>query len=256
MSVRSFNGSSWLAFAAGNVTATGAMTIAALARPTNIAVRFLTQGYSSGGQAAGYGFELGSSGTLGLYASGDVYSERSLVAVNEWQILTVSKGAAAERATFRRYSFNTPGWVSEVGSSNSGNASSIAGGTIRVGQWGGGYFYVGELAAIAMWATALPQATVASLSSAASLAAWANVGSPVALWLFNQSAPQIRVPDLVGTSHQSGAATGTTVVRAEPPIPYGISGAQIASFAGGAWLSRPLKRYGGSAWRQPQSWAG
>ncbi len=65
-----------------------------------------------------------------------------------------------------------------------------------------GYRFEGDLAAVAVWAAELGEATLDQLAAAPSMAGWAGVASPRALWLFDQTSTSTLVSDLVGSARE------------------------------------------------------
>lgn len=251
MPVRRFDGSDdLLRCATGGAEQFGAWTMAILMRPTVLGYRVVYQGHDAGGTARGYGFETSYDGRLALYASGggEVRSTGIFLALDEWRLAAISKAEGLVAPRFHSYNFTTRAWTRETSGSMS-NPSVVASAEVRFGQWGANYFYGGDIAAAAIWPAALADVAIDQLATVGSLAGWASVGSPVALWLFDQASSSTPVQDLIGTADQVGAPVGTTVLAEEPPIPYASRGA-IASWNGTSWATCPVHVYNGTGWVQ------
>jgi hypothetical protein len=251
MPVRRFDGiDDTIRCAVGGADVYGAWTMAILLRPTLLAYRVVYQAHGTDGRAIGYGFEIDDLGRLRVWQGAgnqERVSPNGYVARDTWRLVAISKGSGNVQPRFHSYDFSTTRWSREYGLAMD-NAGSAAGGQARFGQWRDDYFFEGDVAAAVMWSSALADATIDTLATAPTLTAWSRVGSPVALWLFNQGATGRPLLDVIGAADEAVTPPGTTVVFDEPPIPF--TSANAFHYGGAAWARCPIHVYDGAAWVQ------
>lgn len=229
MSVRKFNGSSdYLRFAQGAAGITGAVTIAILVRLEGDGTsRDLFNWHNSTGSGNGYDLFLDTSNKLHLYdgVSTDTASSFTCLASEGWLLLVVTKASGSAKPVFYKYRFSNTTLSTATGAANLANSGSVTGGTIRIGEYEGGFFTKGIYAAAAAFNAALTEAQVKALYGVATLGAWKTVEvAPKGLWFFSQGSVTEEVKDETGGGANQSARSGTSVVGEEPPIPYKSGG--------------------------------
>jgi hypothetical protein len=237
--VRAFDGDDLIRCRPGATDVTGAWSLAALMRSSATAVQSVCQGHNAGGSPAGYALEVNSSLRIGAYAAGggtnEPWSSNNFLPSSGFGLIAITKAAGDVAPTFHRHDFASQAWVSETAPKRLNTPASFAGGYLHFGAYAGSFRFRGDLAAIAVWAVELDTTTRDRLATVPSLAGWAGVGSPRALWLFDQASPSTAVLDLVGTAHEYDH-TGTAVaLTSELPIPYR---SPITVSTGSGWSER------------------
>jgi hypothetical protein len=135
-------------------------------------------------------------------------SEASTIAMSsteDWCWIAVSKATGNVAPRFHKQVKSTGTWTHAAGASMA-NGTSPSGGNLTIGAVATDWFK-GDIAAVAVWTTALSDATLEGLG-----ATWTAVlaASPQAAWLLNQASTATSLTDAVGTANQT-AISGTTV---------------------------------------------
>ncbi|HST39676.1 MAG TPA: hypothetical protein VLK58_09210, partial [Conexibacter sp.] len=216
-----------------------AWSIAALMRSSATGVQSVCQGHNAVNAPAGYALQANSSLRIGAYAAGgggnEPWSSNGFLPSGGFGLIAVTKAAGDATPAFHRHDFATGLWTPEPASQRLNTPASFAGGYLHFGAYGGSYRFRGDLAAIAVWAVELDTTTRDQLATVPTLARWAGVGSPRALWLFDQSSTTTPVLDLVGSAHEYDH-TGTAVTLTSAlPIPYRSPAAVLT---GSGWSER------------------
>jgi hypothetical protein len=122
-----------------------------------------------------------------------------------WIVITKATGNVAPR--YHKYVMSTQTWTRGNGTGNIGDATSPSGGSLQIGNVAGDFFK-GDIAAVAVWTTALSDATLNNIPNN-----WTSgvlAASPQAAWLLNQASTGTSISDAVGTANQT-ALSGTSV---------------------------------------------
>lgn len=143
-----------------------------------------------------------------------------------WQILALSRASGTSTVAFSRKALGTGTWThassSQTVANNATTADRIEFGGFLAGGFGSSKDC--RIATIAVYNTALSDATIESVQTTPSTQQLADLGA-VALWDFNQASTGTALADLVGTANQT-AISGTSVVTTDDPTgwTFGLSG--------------------------------
>ncbi len=225
MPVRTFNGTSDNIRCAIGACNVGFGTFVSLCRPTkNKEANILTL-HNKAGSAATLDLWLNEE-KLAFYNGASVLNSSIRVGTADgWQLLAWSKATGTVKPKFYRYSFSKAEWTIVEGTTALANGSSVAEGTVRIGEFTGAEFFKGDIAISGIWSTALSEAEIKALVSVKALSEWKALFSPSGIWEFKQQAPVIEevieeVIDATGNGANQSSRSGTTVTAEEPPIPF------------------------------------
>jgi hypothetical protein len=226
VAVRRFDGiDDEIRFDAGDCdTVNSAITLVALVRPSDAdsseeTVFRMRQNNSTGGSR--YGLEIVDWGNWRqLILTGPGYLDSPGGAwwtQNAWALLAVTKAAGTATPRFHSYRWDTSTWAHQNAGSSTGDTGSVGQVSIGAGS------FTGDVAAAAAWDSVLSDAMLEDLAEVEALEEWLDFG-PNGLWLLGQGSTATPVEDLTGGGADQYSITGTSVVQADPPIPYEAEG--------------------------------
>jgi hypothetical protein len=131
----------------------------------------------------------------------------TVTAADDWVWIVVTKATGSVAPRYHKYVMSTQTWTRGNGSGNVANATSPSGGSLQIGNVAGDFFK-GDIAAVAVWTTALSDATLNNIPNN-----WVSgvlAASPQAAWLLNQASTGTSIADAVDSANQT-ALSGTTV---------------------------------------------
>lgn len=131
----------------------------------------------------------------------------TITAADDWVWVVITKATGSVAPRYHKYVMSTQTWTRGNGAGNIANATSPSGGSLQIGNVAGDFFD-GDIAAVAVWTTALSDATLNTIPNN-----WVSgvlAASPQAAWLLNQASTGTSLSDAVGTANQT-AITGTSV---------------------------------------------
>lgn len=255
--VRSFDGASVIRCSPGSADITGAWSVAAVLRSEATGVQSVLQGHDSDSSPVGYALEVNDSLRIGAYAAGGGWNEPwspvDWLPNDAFGFVAVTKATGDAYPTFWRFDFATRRWQPSVAPSRLMNPPSFGtSGYVYFGQYNldTGYHFEGDLAAVAVWAAELSEATLDQLAAAPSMAGWAGVASPRALWLFDQTSTSTLVSDLVGSAHEIDHLGTSVSFTTDLPIPYRVP---VFLRDGGTWSERNVSVRTSTGWSNPIS---
>ncbi len=190
----------------------GPITIAALIRPTNTGGtrRILIAQTVAAAETYGVLIDSGDYYAVNEFASGRTATNNAW----QWIVMTKDPGSVLPRWHFRNVTL-AGAWTHSdaAGNANNGTTPNT---TIAVGSLAaGGNYYVGLVAALAVWGTRLSDVgveaacTLSATDLAAAAPAWAT--------LWNQANVGTPVPDITGGGGNQSVIVGTAVDADEPP---------------------------------------
>lgn len=220
VNVRSFNGSSSITLAPGGLAGLTFGTVAAVVRRAdNAGWHGIFAARSSGGTPETYLDSApsthGTDRAIWCSYNGTTNSGATKwSAADSWCLIAVTKATGSATPRFHKYVYSTGVWTHTNGAAALPNATSpSSSGSLVLGNVAGDAL-VGDLAAVAVWMTALSDAAVEAL--APNWPAWL-AAAPQAAWLLNQASTGTSVPDATGGGATQTALTGTTVSSATIP---------------------------------------
>lgn len=193
--------------------ATGPLTIAALIRPASTPGQPQTIWSTSGGGVTQ--LMRGSDTFIYWWDGAATRAMNTGLPVNEWGLVAWTKAAGTVIGRGHVYLYSTNVWVH----ANAGNTSAAPtqSGVVTIGLLNPGTQpFDGDIAVVGIWDTLLSDAQIESL--ALDLAAWYAPAQPRGLWLLDQAAVTMSVPDLSGGGANQTAIVGTTVSTNSVPI--------------------------------------
>lgn len=227
----------------------GSWTIAALVRCQGWGTKGIWWPHDGANVASGYGLTVGH-GVVSLWKDGVIAAgtlERFYV--NDlWQLLAVTiEDAPTIAPRFHCYDFltetwkrSTPAYTFPRPATGSGIALSIGAPAVSERAFGG------DIAGLAVWPSALSDATLSSLP-ATRLTAWRDVGAPAAV-LVVLDQPNLASPVLNRVTGQAATSVvGTTVVNEMPPIAPADPAVKLK--VAGEWRDRGVLLRDTDAWR-------
>lgn len=197
-------------------------TVLLVMRRDSTAWNGLVVGHDGGGTSL-WGLELGPSAGVDnrlFYLSNGNSSKSTFTLTNADGYVLAGGGKATGTAAPRmhKYVYSTNTWTHEDGdtalANNTGTTAVVA-----LGDWELSDFLAGDIAVAAVWKRQLTDAEVEALAH--SLTAW-YASAPDALWVADQVATSMAVPDLTGGGANQSSITGTTVAATSAPLGYGF----------------------------------
>lgn len=190
----------------------GPATLAAIVRintlsGSNVAI------FGVGTVTVGWNLVIRTSGLFRFMTDGVTVDSTTGLVINNWYLLAVSKATGTVTPRFHIYNYTTGAWVHET-------TSSIGNGTVpvsapRIGSQNGAITFDGSIAVVGAWNVVLADTQIESLVG--SLSPWFQV-QPKGLWVLDQGAVTMLVPDLSGGGANETSKTGTTVSPVSVPI--------------------------------------
>lgn len=248
MPVRSFDGNDEVLLDAAGIDPVGPFTFAWLFEPANLSsFHALIAGRNAGGVAQ-WNAATGDGNWLAYYASLPAVLVNGAFAIDlSWQICAITKANGVAVPRMHRLPLGGA-WTHGNGSDPSGNAGTIAGGHISLGQSVDvASDFVGLLALAGVWDVQLDDGDIEDLAANLATADWLNHASaPIGLWQLNQASTAEDVLDLTGGGADQVGLTGTSVdAENDPPgweffVP-GPGERTRLTRVGGAWIDAPLK---------------
>lgn len=244
-----------LRLAVGSCDIQGARSELWLVRISGTGEMCICGGHTSGGSGIGWSM-------LTVYDSRSMYMWNGVAdsstgggvhTLNEFALIGYSRSSGSNTGKWHIYNFASPGWSHTNGTASIGDASSIAGGTLRIGSWEDAYYLTADVAAGAIWDSNLSDGAYEDLGpgSVDSLEEWLD-SSPAGMWFFDQESPATEVVDLTGNGADQVSISGTSVVDADLPIPYYAEptegGGKISYFDGDSWVDKPVHYFNGESW--------
>lgn len=139
----------------------------------------------------------------------------SALAAHGWVCLVVTKATGSSAPNFYYYRYDTDAWSTASGAalanSNGIHTSMTIGGASPLDSNFAGI----DIEAMAVWNSTLTQAQAQSLPF--SLLPWFEV-QPAGLWIFDQGATSMNVPDLSGGGANQSGITDTAVATSSVPV--------------------------------------
>jgi len=240
MAVRHFDGVADMARAGAAPFLSASASFAALVRPTVLTYGFVAQVTVSISPAM-YGLSIGADGSIGLRSVVGVErrSAAGFVAAGRWQLIGASVTANGY-PRFHSYSFDARTWQRETAASTlPGPPAQPTGVSCDFGALSGSNRYCGDLAAVALWSSALLDVHFDSLATVPRLSAWNGISTPNSLYLFDQLNANQAIRNRI-TGSTAYSRSGTTVVLDQPPIPYHLPGAYVLTDDGWTWMRAAL----------------
>lgn len=242
---RAFDGTNdEIRVAIGNCNITTAITMGAIWRRVGTGYTAVIGLHTSGGTAT-YTIEYSEDPNDFLDFAGTTFSsgEAAVDAADSWVLSIVTKAAGTVAPRSHLYKYGTNAWDHRDFAATVANQSSVAGGTVRFGEWQDADDLEGDIAVAGVWSRALTDAECELLPY--SLVAW-YASAPSGLWVLDQSATTQTVVDLTGgganESGTGGTLVGTTVSTVSVPVwnyGDGAQSVQVIRAAGGAPQDTP-----------------
>jgi hypothetical protein len=216
--VRQFDGTDdvvTLALGGANVAA-GPITIAAVVKITNQAhySTFITGLNSSAVREWSFYVESSAAGSSLIFESdgGEQASTMTLTPQEMWCLVAVTKTSGTTTPKFHKYVYNTATWTHQDAAGTMTNgAAPGAGGSIVLGAFQASNFFEGQMAAAAVWTTALADADLEGIVG--SFSSWTGFSTPpVAAWRLD-GAVASGVQDTIGAADET-SVTGTLLTHA------------------------------------------
>lgn len=233
---RDFNGSShqWVGAAGANGITFG--TIAVIARTdTDGAAKFVYMNRDTAANRAGLGKEA-SNALSGRYSGAVIAPTITWTAADDWVLVAMAKATGTATTRFYKYVFSTDTWSIEDDDATIANANSAFTQT-NIGHRANDQRFDGQIAVVGVFNYKLTDEQIALLPF--TLMAWHALG-PVGLWLFDQAATTMPVPDLTGGGADETTLTGTSV-----------SGLSVPTFSYGVPILGPTKDASGAVSETP-----
>lgn len=240
MAVRHFDGVADMVRAGAGPFMSASASFAALVRPTVLTYGFVAQVTVSITPAM-YGLSIGADGSIGLRSVVGIErrSAAGFVAAGRWHLIGASVTAGGY-PRFHSYSFDTRTWQRETAASTLPTPpTQPTGVTCDFGALSGGNRYCGDLAAVALWQSALLDTSFDALATMPRLSSWNGVGTPTSLYLFDQVDARQAIRNRI-TGSTAYTRSGTTAILDQPPIPYHLPGAYVLTDDGWTWMRAAL----------------
>jgi hypothetical protein len=132
----------------------------------------------------------------------------TVTAADDWVWIIVCKATGTVAPRYHKYVMSTQTWTRGDGAAGKPNATSPSGGSVQLGMINGSDPFNGDIAAVAVWTTALSDVALNGIVN--NWTAGVLAASPQAAWLLNQASTATPLPDAVGTANQT-AISGTSV---------------------------------------------
>lgn len=246
MALRRFDGvDDLVAFRQPAALASGACTFAVLMRPTVAKSAVVCSSVQSGGPLRRYGLATAADGSVQLLIdSANVGSSPAgWLAANRWRLVALTIPAGASMTPrFHLYDFDARAWSRANGVSTAAAASVAE--EVAIGYFGafGGINFVGDVAAVGLWAQQLNDADVTRLLSES----WLAVGTPAALVVLDQKTLGATITERVS----GGAAWTVSGSILDDFAPIAVIPPTVKRKVSGVWVDRELKRRAGT-WQKP-----
>jgi hypothetical protein len=132
----------------------------------------------------------------------------TITAADDWVWVVITKATGSVAPRYHKYVMSTQTWTRGNGTGNVANATSPSGGSVQIGTVAADFFK-GDIAAVAIWTTALSDAALNNIPNN-----WATgvlAASPQAAWLLNQASTATSIADATAGGANQTALSGTTV---------------------------------------------
>ena len=203
----------------GNCNITGAITMVVVAKRTGSGYAALMGLHTSGGTAT-YWLEIADSGSGNIIDfSGKTDHALASATTDGWCLYAATKAAGTSTPRVHKYVYATDTWSHVNVGSTLADRSSVAGGTVRFGEWQDVDDFDGELAAAAIWGSSLSDAQLEMLPH--SMTNWL-ASNPAGMWVFDQGVTAYPVSDWTGGGANESTRVGTSISGiSAAPIGYG-----------------------------------
>lgn len=194
----------------------GPGTIALIARATTDANMCLFSAGPTSGSANRYQLQrVVTSGVIRLVCDVPTSDGATAMTAGAWYLIAASKASGTAAARIHLYAYATNTWTHENGGTAIAN-SGVANTQANIGcSNAAANFANADIAAVGVWNVALTDSQVEAL--AYTLPAWFAV-QPKGLWILDQAATAMGVPDLSGGGANQTAITGTAVSTLSLPV--------------------------------------
>lgn len=215
----------------GGVALTGAMAIAVIVKRNSAVWGALIGGHNSGGTAA---WQLWCRDDGRLFLDPGWSTSSAALGTGTWGLVGVSRTAG--NATPRGHVYNGSTWThQDMTNGSSGDYGSIAGGTVRFGEWEDGDDLDGWLEAAAVYQSNQADAAFEALVTNGTRAGW-QATSPAGMWEFDDN-PLVDV-SASATANET-VRTGTTAAPTDNPSFY-VSGSGTLAVSPSLVMAPPI----------------
>jgi hypothetical protein len=201
----------------GNLSfAFGPGTMAAIVRPISNTGSTQMVFYVGGAALSSYGMGLDGSMQGQLILNNTFAAAAPALALGEWYLIATAKasGTVAVRVHVYRYSTNV--WTHTDATTLANSAIPTTGAYLGIRGSGPDLPYNGDIAVAGVWDGVHSDSQIESFPF--DLAAWYAPAQPRGLWVLDQSAVAMSVPDLSGGGANQSAITGTSVSTSSVPV--------------------------------------
>ncbi|HEY6731908.1 MAG TPA: hypothetical protein VI039_12910 [Solirubrobacterales bacterium] len=204
----------------GGANITGESFAAVLARPTSAAAMTLFSLWDATTERLTFCLNSSKQPRLVIAGTGASGGEIGVTpGTNEWNLYGYDKAAGSVPPRWHHYGLTEQVFHHANDTTNLGNPTTQAGGTMRIGTGVEGAM-VGDIAAAAVWPTRPANPDLAFELLAFRLQSWVDL-NPGAGVILDQAAVAQKVNDFTGKGANETAITGTSVASTSVPISYG-----------------------------------
>lgn len=201
----------------GNCNITGAITMVVVFKRNSTVYNGLMALHTSGGTAT-YAMEIQANPQNTVDFTGKLDATiGAIVSADGYVLLACDKAAGTTTPRAHKYVYGTNAWTHSNFGSTLADQASVAGGTVRFGEWQDVDDFAGDIAIAAIYNTQLSDAQIEMLAH--DLDAWYAL-QPVGLWIFDQGSEAYNLVDLTGGGANQSTITGTTVSTVAPNGPH------------------------------------
>lgn len=204
-------------------------TFAAILRCSSFAATRAWMRMHTSGGTNGLGVFFNTSAQVGYSNAAAAPAGTTALSVDTWYLVACGKATGSNTPRVHIYNYGTNAWTHENTGAAITDATAVGTtGSLAIGARNADQFMPGDIAIAGFWASNLTDGEVERLPIR--LPDWYAL-APTGLWLLDQGATTMSVPDLTGGGGNQTSLTGTAVSsNAVPLLTYG----------GGPWLvTRP-----------------